>query len=252
MSNPTNKVDTQEELGSEEPTFADKVNEVVNTMTKDDKGEWVLPNGEKMSEELKVAALAEKRYRDTQSSYTKNNQKLKALEAEKSALLQKALGNIELNLTEEQAEELDDLKFSDPEAWRKKVNKYETAAFEQRKKELDEEIKNVSNSSLDEQEKERRKDVLDAFLKEHEGFELNDTVINNDIPPRITAKLANGEVTFEDFLQECYDYLTTGKRVAQTEQPLGQPNLSKVGGGSKPDDNAVKEDIIKSYATETF
>lgn len=252
MSNPTNMVATQEELSLEELTFADQVNKVVNTMSKDEKGEWVLPNGEKLSEELKVAAIAEKRYRDTQASYTKANQKLKAIEAERSALMQKALGSIELQLTAEQAEELDDLKFSDPEAWRKKMNKYETAAVEQRKKELDDEIKNISTSSLDEQEKERRKDVLDTFLKENEGFELNDTIINNDIPPRIVNKLANGEITFEDFLQECFVYLNTGKTVAQTERPLGQPNLNKVGGGSKPDDNAVKEDIIKSYKTETF
>lgn len=257
MGNPAeDTADTQKKLDTEvknsEPTFADKVNDVVKNMVRDDNGNWTLPDDKELSEEVRFAAIAEKRFRDTQSAYTKERQKAKALEAEKTVLLKKAVNNVQVKLTPEQAEELEDLKFSDPEAWRKKVNAYEADALKEHEQQINEEVKQVSTSSLDEEEKERRSVVLKEFLNNHEGFELNDSVIQNDIPPRITKKLANGEVTFEDFLQECYDYLTTGKVVKQTETTLGQPNLNSMGGGSTPDKNAVKEDIITSYRTETF
>lgn len=257
MGNPAEKnADTQGEQGQKaekpEPTFADRVNEAVNTMAKDDEGNWVLPEGEELSEEVRVAAISEKRYRDTQSAYTRTNQQKKALEAENSVLLKKAVGNVELSLTAEQAEELEDLKFSDPEAWRKKLNVYENEALAKHEEELNEEVKKVSNSSLDEQELERRKQVTANFLADHEGFVFTDEVWQNDIPPRINKKLENGDISFEEFLSECHSYLTTGKVVKQDDDILGQPNLGKVGGGSRPDKNAVKEDAIQSYNTETF
>lgn len=256
MSNPEAKAtDTQGKQEPEtksEPTFTDRVNDAVKSMSKNDDGEWVLPDGDKLSEEVRVAAISERRYRDTQGAYTKAAQRNKALEAENSVLLKKAVGNVQLNLTAEQTEELDDLKFSDPEAWRKKLNKYEQEAAAEQQTAVSEEVKNVSSSTLEEQEKERRKEVLIAFKKDNPDFEINDEVLKNDIPPRITSKLENGSITFEDFLQECHDYLLKGKVVKQTETVPGQPSLGKVGGGATPSDNAVKEDILTSYNTETF
>lgn len=251
MGNPADKsVDTQEERDQDTgSSFADLVNKAVNEAKTDEKGNLVLPDG--LSEEVKYAATLEKRRRDTQASYTKISQKVKALEAEKSALLSKATGSFELELTTEQEAELEDLKFSDPEAWRKKMNTLETEARNKRTKEIDEELKKVSSSSLEIEELERRKQVLSDFLEANEGFELDDDIIANDIPPRISKKLEVGQITFEEFLQECHDYLKTGKVIKQ-DKVLSGPNLSKVGGGNSPDKNAVKEDIITSYAKETY
>lgn len=253
MSNPGYDTDTQ--TGQEPdtkkksaPTFAERVNEVVKDMKQNDKGVWELP--EDLPEDVRYAAMAEKRLRDTQASFTKLSQKTKALEAEKSALMKHAIGNIELNLTEAQAQELEDLKFEDPEKWRKKMNQYEQEAFKSREETIAEEVKKVSNSSLEEEELERRKEVLSAFV-ERTGFDINDDVLSNDIPPRITKKLETGKITFEDFLQECYEYVNTGKVIAK-DKVSNQPNLNKVGGSGRPDPNAVKEDIVASYNSETF
>ena len=251
MSNPVENTDTQEDVDANkaEPTFADRVSDAIKNMVQDDKGVWQLP--EELPEEVRVAAVAEKRYRDTQSAFTKISQEKKALEAEKSVLLQKALQNVTIELTEEQKEELEDLKFSDPEAWRKKMNVYEQDALRKHKAKLDEDVKVGSASSLETEELERRKAVLSDFLTAHPGFDINDDVIANDIPPRITKKLANGEISFEDFLQECYDYTKTGKVVHDTKA-YTHTDMSKMGGGASPDPNAVKEDIVRSYNKETY
>jgi len=57
-------------------------------------------------------------------------------------------------------------------------------------------------------------------------------VVANDIPPRITNKLKNGEVTFEEFLSEAGAYLDKGK-VASNESDPALPELHKETGGSK-------------------
>lgn len=254
MGTPAENADTQddndlENKSGEGQSFADKVNEAVKGMKLDDKGNYELPEG--LSEEVQYAAMAEKRRRDTQAEFSKTKQEAKALKAEKAALLKRIEGNIQIDVTDEQKEELEDLKFSDPEAYRKKMNKYEQDARDKRLKEIDDELKQVSAGSLETEELERRKAVLEEFQSANTDVEINDDVIANDIPPRILKKLETGSITFEAFLIECRDYLKTGKVVKQ-EKNHQQPNLSKVGGGSKPDQNAVNEDIVLSYNKETY
>lgn len=235
---------------TEEQVFEQAVNKAVNSMKQDAKGNWVLPAG--LPPAVKVAANLEKRRRDTQGDYTKTKQENKRLAAEKATLLKKASGNLTLTLSQEQKDELDDLKFSDPEAWRKKMNAYEREAAERQSAELEKDLKQVSTSTLEQEELENRKQVLADFNREHPDFKIDDDILANDIPPRITKALETGAISFEAFLQEVHKYLKTGKVVKQTERTRGQPNLSKVPGGSSPDKNAVKEDAILSYANETY
>lgn len=230
-------------------TFADAVIKVVNEAQVDDKGNLVLPDN--LSEEVKFAATLEKRRRDTQSSYSKLTNTLKAKEAENALLITEVVNDAVLELTQEQNDELEELKFSDPEAWRKKVNAYEADAKKKRSTSINERVKQVAAQTLGAEEIERRKEVLVEFLGANPGFNLDDDVIANDIPPRITRKLEKGDITFEQYLQECLDYTKTGKVIKQ-EKTMDQPDLNKVGGGNKPSDNAVKEDIVKSYEKETY
>jgi len=229
--------------------FEKTVFDVVKQITRGKDGKYVLPEG--ITPEVKTAAIIEQRRRDTQSEYTKIAQTNKTLSVENDVLKKKVQGEINLTLTKEQAEELDDLKFSDPEAWRKKMNKLETEAVNAREAEITAEIGKVSKEVLDKDEKERRKEVLVEFIQEHPGFELDDDVLTNDIPPRFLKKLETGVISFEKFLEEVYEYSTTGKIVKQ-DDTLDQPNLGKIGGGTKPDKMAQKEDIIKSYNKEIF
>lgn len=240
-----NDADIQEKT----ETFADKVTKIVNEAEVDDKGNLILPDD--MSEEVKFAAVTEKRRRDTQSSFTKLSKSHKALEVEKATLI-KNFTKADVKLTPEQTEELENLKFEDPDAWRVKLNQYEEEARNKRIKEIDDELKQVSKSTLDNEELEDRKTILANFKENNDGFELNQTIIDNDIPPRITKKLETGAITFLDFLNECRDYLSKGKVIGQGDEPNKQPNLGKVGGASKPEDSATAKDIVTSYDKETF
>ncbi len=227
-----------------------KVNEIVGRMTKNDKGSWEIP-ADVIDESLRYAAIAERRRRDTQSDYTKVAQKAKALEAEKDLLRQKIVDSAMSDLSPEQKEELEQLKFEDPEEWRKRVNTLEKELKQQRAEAIDKEAGESSAKVLAADELERRKTVLDQFIKANPGFNLDDDVIANDIPPRITKKLETGKISFEEFLQECFEYTQTGKTFKQAKT-MDQPNLSKVPGGSNPDSKATQEDMVSSYKKETY
>ncbi len=232
-------------------TVAETINGLVAKLEKDDKGSWKLPADVEVDETTAFAVMAERRRRDTQAAYTGVSQKVKALEAEKATLRAKAIDEASLDLTPELTEELNDLKFSDPEEWRKRMNVLETEHRTKRMNAIDEELKHVSTTTLVKNELEQREDILASFNASHPDYPITQEVIDNDIPPRILKKLETGKVTFDQFLSECYEYATTGKVIKQTETP-DMPNIGRIPGGSKPDSKAVDKDIIHSYRKETY
>lgn len=232
-------------------TVTEKINSLVEQLQKDDKGSWKLPEGVEADEITTFAVMAERRRRDTQSAYTGVTQKLKALEAEKATLLAKAVNTSNLTITPEQQEELDDLKFSNPEEWRKKMNALETEHKTKRVAEIDEELKQISTSTLAKTELEQREAILTEFNASHPDFPITQSVIDNDIPPRITKELETGKITFAQFLDKVYEYAKTGKVVYDKSAPA-IPNLGDKPGSSKPDSKAVDKDIVSTYRNTIF
>lgn len=201
------------------------------------------PNGSEVSEnngEEKVDF--EKRYKDTQAAFTKSQQKLKAEQAKVQVLEQLTAPTIELDDATKQ--ELDSLKFSDPDAWRARMNTLEKEAHNKH----NEKITQAQQSAIQETEFERRAQILADFQVSHPNLIINDEVIKYDVPPRISNKLESGEIDFETYLGEVKDYLTNGKVVGDGNKTLNQPNLSEVGGDDTPTDDATKKDIVKDYA----
>lgn len=196
------------------------------------------------------AEMAEKRHRDTQSAYTKGQQKLKQAEAEAEALREMVTKNVVINLPEEQQTELDELKYSDPVAWREKLNTYEDAAKSEALGQLEEATAKARETAGAQNELERRQQVLTEF-NESAKVTITDELIANDVPPRITNKLANGDITFEEFLTEVDEYVNTGK-VIKDEETLGQPNLNKAAGGSTPGNAKAEESLSGSYAKDVY
>jgi len=203
-----------------------------------------------LSPELKFAATAEKRRRDTQAEFTKTRQSLKALEAEKAQLFEQLKDRTSVSLTPEQTQELEDLKFSDPEAWRDKLNKYESEAKAKQQDELAGLTGDARKAAEAQFELERRQQVLKDF-NDSSSVAITDEVIANDVPPRITKKLEDGKITFEDFLSEVKDYLSKGK-VIKNEETLNQPSLGKIGGGTTPSNEKADENLQDSYAKTLF
>jgi hypothetical protein len=187
----------------------------------------------------------EKRYKDTQSAYTKTRQELIATKARATVLEEHLAPRFELS--PEDTERLEDLKSMDPDAWRLELNKLENNA----RKEHNDKVNSNINSLT---ELEKRQLVLEDFQESHPDFILTDDVIEYDVPPRITKKLEQGKVTFEEFLEEAYTYLASPKVVGGSNPEISKnkPNLNKAGGGSTPTNEAAVESFEKAYSKAVF
>lgn len=181
----------------------------------------------------------EKRYKDTQSAYTKTRQELVELKAHVDVLKSQGMTPVQIDATLK--EELEDLKYSNPEEWRRKMNQIETESHSKISSAVADKVKEYS-------ELEQRQATLEAFKESHPGFELTD----DDVPPRIAKKLASGSIRFDEFLNEVYEYITTPRIVGTPNKTLDQPDLGKAGGGATPSLYAEVQDITKSYKNEVY
>ena len=107
-------------------TFEEEVNEIVANSTVDEEGNLQLPEGAEANEQVLYAAKLEKRHRDTQSSYTKSQQRNKQLEAENARLVESWEVDAIESLTSSQKSKLEELKSQDVDAYVKKIAKIKT------------------------------------------------------------------------------------------------------------------------------
>lgn len=179
---------------------------------------------------LLFAAKAEKRRRDTQASFTRSQQELKQVQAVNEQLAQTFEAELVKTLPVAEAAELEELKHTDPDAWRTKLGELEQVRRTQVKAQLD----TIATEAKGKTELELRIEQLQAFNEAYPDVTINDEVIENDIPPRITRKLAKGDITFAAFLEECRTYLAKGKVIDKGNTPPNIPDLSAVPGSSTP------------------
>jgi hypothetical protein len=228
------------------PTFESRVNEVIAATTKSDDGKLVLPEG--TDEALAFAAKAELRRRDTQGAYTKNQQRLKALEAENEKLASSWESDAVSNLSNSEQARLEELKVQDPDAWRSEIAKIEgekRTQFQEKRQAISEEASKLT-------EVERRGLQLEQFNKDNPDINLSDEVIANDIPPRITRKLEAGEIQFDEFLNEVATYLGKGKKIAPGAKAPEEPNFQGARGSNTPSKEAVEKQNSDDYSKEIF
>jgi hypothetical protein len=247
MDNPTTEVQVPENSEAGPVTFEQHVNAVVKQLKQDDSGTWQLPDTVEASEEVKYAAMLEKRRRDTESALGKTRQQLKAQESMTKELEQRVAAQVKIDMTPEEADALEYLKDTDADAWRRKMNALEQQATTKLREELD----GISLTASQQAELERRAQVLNEFNQEHADFPITDELLANDIPPRIVKKLETGKISFEDFLAEAYNYVKTPKKVASPKLEA-QPNLGNAGGGANPSHTSQALGELESYRTTTF
>lgn len=165
----------------------------------------------------------EKRFKDTQADLTRRCQENAQLKAELEVLKNT---DTSINISEEDKQRLEELKYSDPDAWRKELNNIEKQKRDSLQKDIQDKVAELT-------EIEKRRVILEDFQRTNPQIVLNDEVIALDIPPRITNKLEQGKISFPEFLVECRDFLTSKKVVKDINTTLDQPNLSKIGGDNK-------------------
>ena len=194
----------------------------------------------------------EKRFKDTQAFATKVAQEkadaireLNELKAELSVLKETAKPS--LTIDAQTQSELEDLKYSDPDAWRTKVNELEQKA----NLEFNSKIAEAKQLSTQQLELQRRANVLAQFQTEHPDVEFTDELLHLDIPQRIVKELENGKVTYEEFLNNVYNYVKAPKVIGSTNKTLEQPDLSKIGGDDTPTKNTNKN-LKQTYENMEF
>lgn len=226
-----------------------KVSDIVKQITVDGTGNYVFPTGVELTEEMKFAATAEKRRRDTQAEFTKVNKSKLALEAENNKLREILLKQ-SIVFTPEQTEELEDLKLEDPEKWRQKLNEYESKVIEGRKTTISELSTNVITEAERTFEVSLQGKVLEEFNKLH-GIGLTEELLADEVPNRITKKLVEGKVSYEEYLEESFTYLKTNKAIKE-ESVMGDPNLNRVSGGKEPGKFDAEPSLREAYSKDLY
>lgn len=228
-------------------TFAQQVNNIVSQATVDDSGNLQLPDGVEASEEVLYAAKIEKRARDTQSAFTKAQQERKRLEAENEKLAMSWQQDAVKNLSSTEQARLEELKSTDPEAWRDEMNSLEQKRID----EFNERRQGITKEAQEMTELELREAQLEAYNKANPEFAITDEVIENDIPPRITNKLKNGDITFEEFLEQSKKYIETPKKI-KTEEAPGEPNFAGTRNKNAPTEEDFSKDFSATYNNTVF
>lgn len=197
---------------------------------------------------LQYAANAEVRRRDTQSSYTKTQQKNLALESENEHLASTWEQEVAGSLTSEQQSELDELKHTDIELWRTKINEYESGNSTRVRTKRAE----IKDTIVKETELQQRTRLIEEYNTANPDLALTDDVIDNDIPPRITKELADGNISFAEYIDKCSTFLSKGKVIHPGEAAPSEVDLSKAAGNNTPDATAVAQAATDSYSKEIY
>lgn len=242
---------------SGELSYTEQVNKLIKEVTVNEEGKFVYPDG--TPEHLKYAVATEKKYRDTQSGFTKARQSLKESDTENEALRNQLTSSTisELKLSIDDQDRLDDLMNTDPNAWRREMNELETAHTTNERKKLEDTMGTVRQEAGHKFELDRRVESLKQFNEgrskqlDNDGkplAPLTATIFDNDIPPRIGKKLTDGLITFEGYLAECSDYLAKGRVVSNQEADNGTKLTSGAGSHNPPKESTNLENGALDYS----
>lgn len=243
------QADSAKRAPSAQSDFQTQVNLLLKETKVDKDGKFVFP--ENTPDWAKVAVANEKKFRDTQAGYTQSQQSNKALEAENKELRDLVAQGSQVPLSAEQNAELDELKSTDVEAYFTKRSQYEAEAKTTAQKNLDANIKKVTDSTNATTELERRTSVLEQFNTGREK-PITQDVIDNEVPAKYYNELVAGEVTFEDFLTNVAGFVDAPKTANAEKELETVTDLSAVVGGDTPSEDGRYEDLAGDYARLVF
>ena len=239
---------TTKNIPAEGQTFEQQVNSAVDSMVAAEDGSLSLPEDHGLSENLVYSANAERRRRDTQAAFSRSQNEVKRLKDENSALAKGWEKDVASVLSAEQSAELEELKATDPDAWRAKLNEYEAANATS----LSDKQGTIKKDAAQGTELERRTTLLDEFNTANPDMQITDDLLANEVPPKYLKQLEAGEVTFEQLLDNVKTFLTSGKVIKGGAKPHEDIDMSKAGGSHVPAAGAVDKDAATSYAKELY
>ncbi len=231
--------------------YGEQVNKLLKEVTVSDDGKFVYPDN--TPEHLRHAVATEKKYRDTQSGWSRTQQTLKEAEVERDALRNQIVqtSSSTLELSTEEEDRLTTLMYKDPVAWRRELNKLESEHNSQAAQVLDKTMGEVRQKAGAQFELDRRIEVLKGFNEGRQTL-VTPEVLDNDIPPRITKKLADGHLTFEGYLAEVDDYLSKGKVVQNAIVDNGTQLSQSAGSNEAPAVDTQLTEGTLDYSSVVF
>lgn len=218
---PTKNVDTTtNNQPSQEST---NPNEYLNTLYKqaiDENGEikWENLGNKAKDPVVQAAIIAEKRRRDTQAAYTKANQKALQLEKQVEILSSQVKPKVEDFLTAEQKEELEALKYEQPDVWYAKMKQLEEELDKKLKEKLSVDSKEVTLQA-----------VLDSYNLTNPDKPLDKATLELEVPPRLFKELEEGKIDYEAFIEKASKFIY-GEKQVKDQTPPNVPNLNKSAG----------------------
>jgi len=220
--------------------------EIITNLTKEYAKKFNIPE-DKINDNPILGELAKTEFgrRETQASYTKSRQELKATEAEKNFLMEQAQKS--LNLSAVQNEELEKMKFEDPDKWRDTVSKLENQAKEDFDKTITEGLGQARTEASKSYELSRREEKLKEFMEANPEFNLNDEKVLAQLPPVLVNQLANSEITFEDFLTKAQKFDVATKTTSTKVPDGGSAALDNVTGAQTPPKTELKKSVAEDY-----
>jgi len=187
-----------------------------------------------------LAVTAEVRRRKTEGSFTRVNQEKIALKAELDVY--KSILPDTLDISEEKQQELDALKYSDPDKWFEEM----TTIREENKSKLSQSTEEAVQKA---REEAIRNDSIQNRLTQLEEFNANtatpltDEQLENDIPPRLRKQVENGELSFKEMLVKAHEFIN-GTKVVGNPSHEPEPSFDGTPGANtniKPDTRSANK-----------
>lgn len=182
--------------------------------------------------------------KDTQKSYTQGQQELSVLKKQNKMLNDAASKGTQL--TPEQVDELEVLKYKDPDAWFDKKQAYTNLA----KANLLEANSKAHDEGMEEAAETTKQATIANFLTSNTDLTMD--MINLDVPKRIHKELDDGNITLEEFLEKSKHYILSSTKRLQDKADLDQKNLTKVPGGNNPSKQATQAEHNKQAQDEIY
>ena len=192
---------------------------------------------------LDEVARAEKRRRDTQAAFTRTRQDLVKVKTERDFLKEKVSPKVMAD------EQLDTLKYEDPDAYRVEMNRREAEA----KRQLEEELQKRAQQSQVEFELEERKRILRSFAEANPDFDITSPEVQDQIPPKYIKQLETGEISFEAFLNKAKKFIQAPKKTGKDIPPVDEKK-EELPGSEKPivNNSDEKVDLVEAYNNLVF
>ena len=236
-------IEATDDAPKEKIDYQLEVNRLLKETKVTEDGKFEYPEG--ISDWARVAIANEKKFRDLQVPLTRTAQDNKLLESENEVLKDK-LAKLTA-LTDEQSNELEQLKVTDPEAYFDKRTEYEAKAASQ----FDEELADVRTKTKGELELERREQYI-ADFNTGRKVPITQELIDNEVPAKFVKQLQANEITFEEFVTGVASFVDTPKAYGKKEEVTNVTDLGNVAGGDTPSKEKQYDNIAESYANIVF